>query len=166
MAKFGAFHTSRPCESVDGFSSGGNRLSSGSERSKPPEKSNRRAGKSGRPGSVTMQFRPEDNAPETPERTTVRRKRFQRGCVRKVKHGRRWVWIGKYRVMDHDVSPRDSQANFRLISQIPWRHDRRTMVAERCGWDRILLRVGTAGIPARKNPFGAPGKSGRAVFAF
>jgi len=27
----------------------------------------------------------------------VRRKRFQRGCVRKVKHGRRWVWIGKYR---------------------------------------------------------------------
>jgi integrase len=35
-------------------------------------------------------------APETPERKTVRRKRFQRGCVRKVKHGRRWVWIGKY----------------------------------------------------------------------
>ncbi len=27
----------------------------------------------------------------------MRRKRFQRGCVRKVKHGRRWVWIGKYR---------------------------------------------------------------------
>jgi len=27
----------------------------------------------------------------------VRRKRFQRGCVRKVKHGRRWVWLGKYR---------------------------------------------------------------------
>jgi integrase len=26
----------------------------------------------------------------------VRRKRFQRGCVRKVKHGRRLVWIGKY----------------------------------------------------------------------
>lgn len=26
----------------------------------------------------------------------MRRKRFQRGCVRKVKHGRRWVWIGKY----------------------------------------------------------------------
>lgn len=25
----------------------------------------------------------------------MRRKRFQRGCVRKVKHGRRWVWIGK-----------------------------------------------------------------------
>lgn len=24
------------------------------------------------------------------------RKRFQRGCVRKVKHGPRWVWIGKY----------------------------------------------------------------------
>jgi integrase len=35
-------------------------------------------------------------APETPERKTVRRKRFQRGCVRKVKHGRRLVWIGKY----------------------------------------------------------------------
>ncbi len=27
----------------------------------------------------------------------MRRKRFQRGCVRKVKHGRRWVWLGKYR---------------------------------------------------------------------
>ena len=26
----------------------------------------------------------------------MRRKRFQRGCVRTVKHGRRWVWIGKY----------------------------------------------------------------------
>lgn len=43
-----------------------------------------------------MQGEPE-TAPETPERKTVRRKRFQRGCVRKVKHGRRWVWIGKYR---------------------------------------------------------------------
>jgi len=32
-----------------------------------------------------------------PEGKTVRRKRFQRGCIRKVKHGRRWVWIGKYR---------------------------------------------------------------------
>jgi integrase len=44
-----------------------------------------------------MPVEPENTAPETPERTTVRRKRFQRGCVRKVKHGRRWVWIGKYR---------------------------------------------------------------------
>jgi len=44
----------------------------------------------------TMQSEPEA-APETPERKNVRRKRFQRGCVRKVKHGRRWVWIGKYR---------------------------------------------------------------------
>jgi len=35
-------------------------------------------------------------APETPERTNVRRKRFQRGCLRKTKHGRIWVWIGKY----------------------------------------------------------------------
>jgi integrase len=26
----------------------------------------------------------------------VRRKRFQHGCVRKTKHGRLWVWIGKY----------------------------------------------------------------------
>ena len=43
-----------------------------------------------------MPVRPENTAPETPERNTVRRKRFQRGCVRKVKHGRRWVWIGKY----------------------------------------------------------------------
>ena len=43
-----------------------------------------------------MQGEPE-TAPETPEEETVRRKRFQRGCVRKVKHGRRWVWIGKYR---------------------------------------------------------------------
>ena len=43
-----------------------------------------------------MQNEPEA-APETPERKNVRRKRFQRGCVRKVKHGRRWVWIGKYR---------------------------------------------------------------------
>lgn len=43
-----------------------------------------------------MQDEPEA-APKTPERKTVRRKRFQRGCVRKVKHGRRWVWIGKYR---------------------------------------------------------------------
>jgi integrase len=43
-----------------------------------------------------MRSEPE-TAPETPERKTVRRKRFQRGCVRKVRHGRRWVWIGKYR---------------------------------------------------------------------
>jgi len=43
-----------------------------------------------------MQDEPE-TAPETPGGKTVRRKRFQRGCVRKVKHGRRWVWIGKYR---------------------------------------------------------------------
>jgi integrase len=35
-------------------------------------------------------------APETPERKNVRRKRFQRGCLRKTKHGRLWVWIGKY----------------------------------------------------------------------
>ena len=35
-------------------------------------------------------------APETPERKNVRRKRFQRGCLRKTKHGRTWVWIGKY----------------------------------------------------------------------
>jgi hypothetical protein len=33
---------------------------------------------------------------KTPERTNVRRKRFQRGCLRKIKHGRLWVWIGKY----------------------------------------------------------------------
>ena len=39
-------------------------------------------------------------------------------------------------------------------------------MAESAGGIRILLRVGTAGIPTRKNPFGAPGKSGRAVFAF
>lgn len=26
----------------------------------------------------------------------MRRKRFQRGCLRKTKHGRTWVWIGKY----------------------------------------------------------------------
>jgi integrase-like protein len=44
-----------------------------------------------------MPVRPENIAPETPGRKTVRRKRFQRGCVRKVRHGRRWVWIGKYR---------------------------------------------------------------------
>jgi len=43
-----------------------------------------------------MQGEPE-TAPETPGGKTVRRKRFQRGCVRKVKHGRRWVWLGKYR---------------------------------------------------------------------
>ena len=43
-----------------------------------------------------MRIRPGNTTPETPERTTVRRKRFQRGCVRKVKHGRKWVWIGKY----------------------------------------------------------------------
>jgi integrase len=43
-----------------------------------------------------MQNEPEA-APETPERKNVRRRRFQRGCVRRVKHGRRWVWIGKYR---------------------------------------------------------------------
>ena len=35
-------------------------------------------------------------APETPERKNVRRKRFQRGFLRKIKHGRLWVWIGKY----------------------------------------------------------------------
>src|SRR5215831_13178854 len=45
---------------------------------------------------ATMRSEPE-TAPETTERKTVRRKRFQRGCVRKVKHGRRWIWIGKYR---------------------------------------------------------------------
>ena len=43
-----------------------------------------------------MRIGPENTTPETPGRTTVRRKRYQRGCVRKVKHGRRWVWIGKY----------------------------------------------------------------------
>ena len=26
----------------------------------------------------------------------MRRKRFQRGCLRKVKHGRKWVWLGKW----------------------------------------------------------------------
>jgi integrase len=52
---------------------------------------------SGAAGGGNMPVRPENTAPETPERNTVRRKRFQRGCVRKVKHGRRWVWIGKYR---------------------------------------------------------------------
>lgn len=52
--------------------------------------------KSPNPNGATMQNEPEA-APETPERKNVRRKRFQRGCVRKVKHGRRWVWIGKYR---------------------------------------------------------------------
>ena len=34
--------------------------------------------------------------PETPERITVRRKRFQIGCLRKVKRGRQWIWIGKF----------------------------------------------------------------------
>ena len=33
---------------------------------------------------------------ETPERTIVRRKRFQSGCLRKVRHGGRLVWIAKY----------------------------------------------------------------------
>lgn len=37
-----------------------------------------------------------ETALSTPERQSVRRQRFQRGCVRKVKHGRRWVWLGKY----------------------------------------------------------------------
>lgn len=35
-------------------------------------------------------------APETPERNTVRRKRFQFGCIRKMKRCRQWIWIGKY----------------------------------------------------------------------
>ena len=69
-------------------------------------------------------------------------------------------------VMGHDLSLRASQANFRLITQIPLRPDRRTLAASAWGWDRILLRVGTAGIPRRETLFGAPGKSGRAVFAF
>jgi hypothetical protein len=34
--------------------------------------------------------------PKTPERITVRRKRFQIGCLRKMKRGRQWIWIGKY----------------------------------------------------------------------
>src|SRR2546425_9951392 len=42
-----------------------------------------------------MPVTPEDTAPETPERKIVRRKRFQRGCVRKIRHGRRWVSVGE-----------------------------------------------------------------------
>jgi integrase len=38
----------------------------------------------------------QETALSVPERQTVQRQRFQRGCVRKVKHGRRWVWLGKY----------------------------------------------------------------------
>jgi hypothetical protein len=34
--------------------------------------------------------------PEMPERKTVRRRRFQQGCVRKAWSGRKLVWIGKY----------------------------------------------------------------------
>ena len=61
-------------------------------------------------------------APETPERTNVRRKRFQRGCVRKTKHGRLWVWIGKYyedgrgrsRVLGHCAQMTEGAARARL----------------------------------------------------
>lgn len=51
---------------------------------------------SGREKLVVTSESDQKIAPETPERTNVRRKRFQRGCLRKIKHGRLWVWIGKY----------------------------------------------------------------------
>jgi hypothetical protein len=51
---------------------------------------------SGREKLVVTSKSDQKIAPETPERTNVRRKRFQRGCLRKIKHGRLWVWIGKY----------------------------------------------------------------------
>ena len=38
---------------------------------------------------------PEKNAADA-GKETVRRKRFQHGCLRKVKHGSKRVWIGKY----------------------------------------------------------------------
>lgn len=61
-------------------------------------------------------------APETPERTNMRRKRFQRGCVRKTKHGRLWVWIGKYyedgrgrsRVLGHCAQMTEGAARAKL----------------------------------------------------
>src|SRR5271167_451154 len=97
MAKFEGSRTSQQCESADGFSSGENRLSSGSERSKPLGGSERPAKELALgAGSGTMRIRPENSAGDA-GKETVRRKRFQRGCVRKVRHGRRWVWIGKYR---------------------------------------------------------------------
>ena len=34
------------------------------------------------------------------------------------------------------------------------------------GRNRILARIGKTGIPTEKNGFGAPGKGGRAAFAF
>ena len=52
----------------------------------------------------------------------MRRKRFQRGCVRKTKHGRLWVWIGKYyedgrgrsRVLGHCAQMTEGAARARL----------------------------------------------------
>ena len=61
-------------------------------------------------------------APETPERIHVRRKRFQLGCVRKTKHGRIWVWIGKHyengrgrsKVLGHCAQMTEGSARARL----------------------------------------------------
>ena len=70
-----------------------NPSNSGSARSKVRK---RRSGDFGREKLVVRSESDQKIAPETPERTNVRRKRFQRGCLRKIKHGRLWVWIGKY----------------------------------------------------------------------
>src|SRR6202789_753793 len=70
-----------------------NPLSSGSARLKVRK---RKSGDFGREKLVVRSESDQKIALETPERTNVRRKRFQRGCLRKIKHGRLWVWIGKY----------------------------------------------------------------------
>jgi hypothetical protein len=68
-------------------------------------------------------------------------------------------------VTRHVLSPRPSHAVPRLISRTVSVPFARRGVRE---WDRILVRVGTTGIPPciAANLFGTPGKSGRAVFAF
>jgi len=53
---------------------------------------------------------------------------------------------------------RAPQDIFRLVSQIPFSRTDGRWWGE-CGWDRILLRVGTAGIPAGKTHLERPAKT-------
>jgi len=85
--------TSLPSASGEACCFARNPLNSGCARSKVRK---RKSGDFG-PGEVggNIRIRPENSAGDA-GKDNVRRKRFQRGCLRKIKHGRLWVWIGKY----------------------------------------------------------------------
>src|SRR5580658_6845457 len=91
MAKFEGSRTSQQCESADGFYSGENRLSSGSERSK-------RLGGSERPakelalgaGSGTMRIRPENSAGDAGKENRASKAISARLCSK----GKAWPQMG------------------------------------------------------------------------